>query len=216
VPVVISPRRRIHVLVISHVGLYREGICRLLDEEQGLAVVGAASSCDDALVMRGAEAPDVALIDAGLPASLDAIRAVRERWAECRVIVVSVSDVEGDVLRFAEAGVTGYVTREGCRSDLVAAIESVERGEAACPPRAAAALLRRVAGLATAPRPAEGCLTAREAEILRLIDEGLSNKDIATRLFIGVPTVKTHVHNILRKLGASRRGQAAARVRFGV
>ena len=59
-------------------------------------------------------------------------------------------------------------------------------------------------------------LTAREAEILRLIDEGLSNKDIATRLYIGVPTVKTHVHNILRKLGATRRGQAAARVRFGV
>jgi len=200
-PDVTSPPRRTRVLVVSDIGLYRDGISHLL-EEAGMDVV--------------ANAPDVALIDGAMRTSVAAVRSVRERWPACRVIVLSVSDVEGDVLRFAEAGVAGYLPSDGCRGDLIAAIESVERGEAACSPRVAAALLRRVAGLASAPPAPDAHLTAREAEILRLIDEGLSNKDIATRLYIGVPTVKTHVHNILRKLGATRRGQAAARVRFGV
>ena len=196
-----SPPRRTRALVVSDVGLYRDGISQLL-EAAGVEVVG--------------DAPDVALVDGAMRASLAAVRSVRERWPECRVIVLSVSEVDGDVLRFAEAGVAGYLASDSCKGDLIAAIESVERGEAACPPRVAAALLRRVARLAGGPPAADSCLTAREAEILRLIDEGLSNKDIATRLYIGVPTVKTHVHNILRKLGANRRGQAAARVRFGV
>jgi DNA-binding NarL/FixJ family response regulator len=201
-PAVTSSHRRTRVLVVSDIALYRDGIERLLETHGGMDVV--------------ARAPDVALVDATMRTSLAAVRSVRDRWPECRVIVLSVSDVEGDVLRFAEAGVAGYLPSTACKGDLMAAIESVERGEAACSPRAAAALLRRVAGLSTEPAGADECLTAREAEILRLIDEGLSNKDIATRLYIGVPTVKTHVHNILRKLGASRRGQAAARVRFGV
>lgn len=151
------------------------------------------------------------LLDAAAPAGEVVTRAIRARAPDVRVIVISVSD--GDVLRFAEAGIAGYVTREASTAELLAAIASVQRGEALCSPRAAAALLNRVATLAKGPVAAPGPLTAREKEILALIDAGLSNKEIAARLFIGVPTVKTHVHNILRKVGASRRGQAAARAR---
>ena len=154
-------------------------------------------------------APDVVLLDAGLPDGVAVTRAIRSRAPDVRVIVISVPD--GDVLAFAEAGIAGFVTREASTAELLAAIASVERGEALCSPRAAAALLDRVATLATEPVAAREPLTAREKEILGLITAGLSNKEIATRLVIGVPTVKTHVHNILRKLGASRRGQAAAR-----
>ena len=155
-------------------------------------------------------APDMVLLDAGLPDGVAVTRAIRSRAPDVRVIVISVPD--GDVLAFAEAGIAGFVTREASTAELLAAIASVERGEALCSPRAAAALLDRVATLAAAePVAAREPLTAREKEILGLITAGLSNKEIATRLVIGVPTVKTHVHNILRKLGASRRGQAAAR-----
>jgi DNA-binding NarL/FixJ family response regulator len=129
--------------------------------------------------------------------------------------VLSGSEASGELLRFAEAGIAGYVTRTASSADLVTAIESADRGEAVCSPRAAAALLDHVANLAADAAEPDGALTARELEILALIDEGLSNKEIAGRLFISVPTVKSHVHNILRKLGASRRGQAAARVRAG-
>jgi two-component system, NarL family, nitrate/nitrite response regulator NarL len=197
-----DPDCRTRVLVLSDIGLYRDGISRLLEEQGGMEVV--------------AEDPEVALVDGAMRTSLADVRSIRARWPAARVIVLSVSDFEGDVLRFAEAGVAGYLPADASRGDLIAAIQSVERGEAACSPRAAAVLLRRVAGLSGEAEKGTERLTAREAEILRLIDEGLSNKDIASRLYIGVPTVKTHVHNILRKVGATRRGQAAARVRFGV
>jgi two-component system nitrate/nitrite response regulator NarL len=141
------------------------------------------------------------------------VRAIHVAAPASAVVVLAVPDADGDLLRFAEAGIAGYLTRDGSRADLIAAITSVERGEAACSPRVAAALLERVALLSTEPAAADGTLTAREGEILRLIEAGLSNKEIGSRLFIGVPTVKTHVHNILRKLGATRRGEAAARAR---
>src|SRR2546421_13075479 len=121
----------------------------------------------------------------------------------------------GDVLASAEAGAIAYVPREASLEDLVAVIECAVRGEAVCSPRVAGALLRRIAVLATDGRsdrvPAR--LTKREREIMGLIDEGLSNKEIAKRLRIEVATVKNHVHNILEKLQVHRRGEAAARVR---
>jgi two-component system nitrate/nitrite response regulator NarL len=204
------------VVVISDIRLYREGIRRLLDGEPRLHVVGAASSLDDLAGDNGTPPADVALVDAAMPESLATIRTIRLRTPSALVIVLSVSDIDGELLQFAEVGIAGYVTRDGARSDLVAAIDSAERGEALCSPRAAAALLARVARLAGDPFPADAGLTARESEILRLITAGLSNKEIGSRLFIGVPTVKTHVHNILKKLGASRRGEAAAWARAGV
>ncbi len=203
----------IRVLVVSDIRLYREGIGRLLESEARFRVAAANGSLE-AVVADWT--PDVVLVDAAMADGVAAIRAVRQASPASRVIVLTVSDVDGQLLRFAEAGIAGYVTRDGSQADLVAAIESVERGEAVCSPRAAAALLERVAVLASEPPPADGRLTARESEILDLLEAGLSNKEIGARLFIGVPTVKTHVHNILKKLGASRRGEAAARARAGV
>jgi DNA-binding NarL/FixJ family response regulator len=107
------------------------------------------------------------------------------------------------------------VSREGSLEDLISALDSVSRGELLCPPRIAAGLRRRVAALAAARAPVgpRGHLTRREAEVAGLIDAGLSNKQIAQRLCIEVPTVKNHVHNILEKLQVHRRGEAAAMLR---
>jgi DNA-binding NarL/FixJ family response regulator len=151
----------------------------------------------------------------GLPDGLAAIRSITTALPEAKVVSLGVAEDDGAVLACAEAGAVGYVPREGSLNDLLAVIESVARGEAVCSPRIAAALLRRVASLA-AHRSANQIpanLTSREREIVRLIDAGLSNKDIARRLCIEVATVKNHVHNVLEKLHLHRRGEAAAHLR---
>jgi DNA-binding NarL/FixJ family response regulator len=122
---------------------------------------------------------------------------------------------EDQVVACAEAGIAGYVDRDASLRDLVATVRSVARGELLCSPRIAARLMRRVAELADQPRPPQtpAHLTRREREVVALIDEGLSNKEIAQRLNIELPTVKHHVHNVIEKLGVRSRLQAAAHVR---
>ena len=119
------------------------------------------------------------------------------------------------MLPLAEAGIAGWVTREASVDDLRATVASAAAGEAVFSPRLAASLLRRVAALASERRVGAQAtpLTRRQREILALIDEGLSNKEIARRLSIEVATVKNHVHNILEKLEVTRRAEAAALVR---
>jgi DNA-binding NarL/FixJ family response regulator len=120
-----------------------------------------------------------------------------------------------DIIVCAEAGASGYVTREGSLADLVTAINSAAQDELACSPKIAAALIRRVATLAAAHRDdAVGArLSRREIEIVSLIDRGLTNKEIAGRLFIALATVKNHVHNVLDKLDVQGRDEAAAWIR---
>ena len=132
------------------------------------------------------------------------------------VVALGVRETEDEVVACAEAGVAGYVTREHTLADLIAALDALARGEAPCPPRAAAMLLRRVSALAAERRPAPSGvdeLTNREREILDLICDGLTNKQIGQLLFIELPTVKNHVHNILEKLQVRGRREAAALAR---
>jgi two-component system nitrate/nitrite response regulator NarL len=126
-----------------------------------------------------------------------------------------VPELEQEILECAEAGVAGYVTRNGSLADLIATIESVGRDEIIVSPRVAAALVRRLALLAAERRgpSARRALTSRERDVVMLLEGGLSNKEIAERLCIEVTTVKHHVHNILKKLRVSRRGEAAAKLR---
>jgi two-component system nitrate/nitrite response regulator NarL len=126
---------------------------------------------------------------------------------------VSVSDDE--IMTCAEAGIGGYLLREDPYAQLVTAVLTAARGDVWCPPPVAAVLMRRVGPRGTGPEVSAGPgrLTARERQILGLIDDGLSNKEIARRLSIEVRTVKNHVHNLLEKLRVHRRGEAAALLR---
>ena len=144
------------------------------------------------------------------------MRALRDARPDAHVVALGVPEDESEVIACAEAGAAGLVTLEGSLDDLEAMLESVGRGETLCSPRVAAALLRRVAALAD-DHAASGHarLTAREREIVQLVDRGLSNKEIARELQIELTTVKNHVHNILDKLHVRRRADAAARVRRG-
>jgi DNA-binding NarL/FixJ family response regulator len=140
--------------------------------------------------------------------------AIQAAYPDARVIALNVPDDEAIVIACAEAGISGYVTEDSTLSDLVSAIECASRGELHCSPRVAATLVRRLASVSRGSlRVHVADLTAREREILELVAEGLSNKQIAARLHIGLATVKNHVHHILEKLQVQSRSAAAALLR---
>jgi two-component system, NarL family, nitrate/nitrite response regulator NarL len=203
------------VLVVDDTRLCREGLARILADEPWVALVATADSAEAALDRIGGFFPDVVLVSMAMAGRIAVLGAVADAAPHTRVIAIGGSEREDEVVACAEAGVAGYLLREGSLADLWATVQSVARGETLCSPKVAATLLRRVASLA-ADRQSwarRSYLTGRESEILRLIDQGLSNKQIAQRLAIEVRTVKNHVHSILEKLQVHRRGEAAARMR---
>ena len=201
----------IKALVISGVRLYREGLSALIDEAAELCVVASVGTAEEALV-RGTY--DVALVDAMRRDDVAAVRLLATE-VDCPIVAFAVPDEDGDVIELAEAGVLGFVGRDATLDELVAAVRSAVRGEASVPPRVATVLLQRVS-MPPAPGPTAdvASLTGREREIVQIIGEGLTNKEIAARLSIEVATVKNHVHNILEKLQVSRRTEAVARLRL--
>jgi len=202
------------VLIVSEIRLYREGLAELLARRDSLCVTGTATQADEALHKACELNPQAVILDQSLPEGLMLSRALAQVRPDIRVVALGVPESEESVLSFAEAGIAGYVPREGSVQDLVDAVERAVRGELQCSPQLAGAIIRRLAWRAASgsdlPR---GPLTARETEIVRLIDQGLSNKEIAVRLGIEVATVKNHVHNLLEKLRVRRRAEAAARIR---
>jgi DNA-binding NarL/FixJ family response regulator len=205
----------IRVLIVSDVRLYRDALAETLARHDGLSIVGAAPSTDDAIRLAAALSPEVLLIDHALPDSLRAIRLIGTVQPGIRLVMLGMLESDKGVLACAEAGVAGYVPRDASLHDLLGIIESAARGELRCPPQIAATLLRQIAQRAAGPGdlPPRAPLTSREAEIVRLIEQGLSNKEIAVRLGIQVATVKNHVHNLLEKLRVRHRADAAARLR---
>ena len=204
------------MFIISEVRLYREGLERLLRGDSRLDVIGAATDVPDALghLNELEPRPDAVLLDVPAPVGLQAPGQLASVLPSARIVALNVSETdEAAVIAWAEAGVSGLLEPGIDADELVQAVETTAGGGTVCSPKLAAVLLRRVARDAGDHRPAAGTLTAREREIAELIEQGCSNKEIAERLEIGLPTVKNHVHNILTKLKAARRGQAAAMLR---
>jgi two-component system nitrate/nitrite response regulator NarL len=204
----------LRLLIVADVRLYREGMHASLSNRPQFSVVGAASNVDDALRLTVDTHPDVVIVDMATRQSLTVVRRIRHHAPTVPIVGFGVEEVEGEILACAEAGLAGYVPCEASLDDLVMRIESVHRGELLCSPRMAATLFRRLeSGQRGDGLPPQGLiLTAREREVLRLIDGGLANKEIAVQLHIEVSTVKNHVHNLLEKLHVTSRMQAAARL----
>jgi two-component system, NarL family, nitrate/nitrite response regulator NarL len=199
------------VLVLGAVRLYREGLTALLPIKADAEVVTAGCGRDDLSAHQlGA---DVIVVDGAAIGCLDIVRSISRIVPAARVLLVGAPQSEQEIVAYAEAGVAAFLEPEAGVDELAAALDSIERGEAFCPPRIAGILLRRVkaAGLASSVAPIPE-LTVRQQEVVDLIAEGLSNKEITRRLVIEVATVKNHVHNILEKLRVNRRTEAAARL----
>jgi DNA-binding NarL/FixJ family response regulator len=211
-------RREIQILVVVSVRLYRDGIADALRRDPRFGVAGSypslAAARDDLPAL--AAPADVALVDVHLGEGPHTVRALRSAWPATRIVALAVREVDEDVVAWVEAGASGLVSRDATLDELLDALEAAANGDLLCTPTVAAALLRRVASAARAGPPAgTSPLTRREREIVRLIADGRSNKEIATSLRIELPTVKNHVHNILEKLHVGGRADAvtAARAR---
>lgn len=202
----------VRVLVASDAPVYREGLERLLREFEQIVFVGAASCAAEAADRVRHIGPDIVLLDMSMEEAFSAARKVAKTSKSSRVVALGMPESEAEVIRCAEIGIAGYVTRGGSLSDVVAAIDAVSRGEVHCSPRIAGSLFRRVGALSSRSRAAAtplAGLTAREVQVLRMMRQGLSNKVISRRLGIELSTVKNHVHSILAKLGVHRRAEAS-------
>jgi two-component system, NarL family, nitrate/nitrite response regulator NarL len=203
------------MFIVAEVALYRIGLAEVIAHCDRVEVVGTASSASESLAQAMTLRPDVLLLDVSLTDGPQAVGLLTAALPELRVVALAVRDAAHEVIPCIEAGACGFVTRDASVEDLVAAVESAARGEAVFSPRMAASLLRRLATLAAETRPPPDLfrLTRRELEIVRLMADGLSNKEIAGRLQIELPTVKNHVHNVFEKLDVHRRSEVVARLR---
>jgi two-component system nitrate/nitrite response regulator NarL len=201
------------VFIVGTVQLHREGLALVLRSQDELRVVGTADPSEGAVL--DAVATDVFVVDVASEGGISAVEALHRLDATASLVAVGVEDDESQVLALVEAGASGFVLADEDATALTETLVGAAHGETRCSGRMAAALAHRVTTLAAVQQrlPAGANLTARELEIVDLIDEGLSNKEIAAVLRIEVATVKNHVHNILEKLKVRRRGEAAAHVR---
>ncbi len=203
---------RPRILVVSEVLLYREGVAGGLAQAGRFRVVGAVGA-SEVLAVLTAEPVDVILLDASELDALEIARALQAHDKAVPVVGFGIS-CDANSLACAEAGLKGFVGRNGSILDLTQAVERALAGEVLCSSRLAALLCERIASLAgTRPSDDASPLTRREQEIARLVAEGLSNKEIAIELKIGPATVKNHIHSILEKLRVSRRSAISTRLR---
>lgn len=207
----------IRVGIVTDVRLYRDGLKQCMERLEHIAVAGMATDAESAIEMAATIRPDIVLLDMSMPSSVATVPEIHSASPATKVVAFAIAGDESDVISYVEAGVAGYVPRNGSVNDLDRAIQSAANGEAICSPRVAAKAFRRLARLnqGRPPQPLSS-LTPREWEVAELIEHGLSNKQIARRLVITLATVKNHVHNVLEKLSVDRRGEVAARLRAQV
>ncbi len=198
----------IRVLIASHIRLYGEALKRVLEQSAEMDPVGMACSAAEAIDQAGTLAPDIVLLDMAMSEAFTAARQLGRSPANHRVVALGMPESETDVLHCVQLGIAGYVTRDASLADMLLAVEAAARGEVHCSPKIAGSLFRQIAALATQRAPSSSALTARESQILVLLQRGMSNKMISRHLGIELPTVKNHVHSILGKLGIHRRTEA--------
>jgi len=210
--------REARILIVGDCTLYRDYLAAVL-ASHGAVAPGVAWDLPSLIAAYETTVPRVILLDMSTRNSAMLLRQALKLSPQVRVIVLGVSeDDESEIVACAEAGVAGYHLRSDSLKDLLVLIHKVAAGESLCSPRVSAILLRRLSTLASQRQPVqkELVLTSREIQILRLLEKGLSNRDIAEQLCIAVHTVKNHVHSLLAKLGVSTRAQAAALARSTV
>lgn len=202
----------LRIIIVSAIRLYRDGLARILAQLDDVAAVATYETAIDCIAAARPYRPDIILLDMSSADSATAARLFSAQLPSARIVALAVPEIESRVLACVEAGVSGYVAREGSIDDLIAAIRHSARGEALCSPVIAGGLMRRVATLAN-DKSVTAQLTAREAQIAEHIAHGLSNRAIAACLGIELCTVKNHVHNILEKLGVGRRADVVGYLR---
>jgi DNA-binding NarL/FixJ family response regulator len=208
-----APTDGLRVLLVDDHDLFRTGLRTLL-EEQSVEVVAEAATGEEALELVKQEAPDVVLMDLEMP-GMGGVEATREIVAAApltRVVVLTISDQDSDVMDAVIAGACGYLLKDSSIPDLMRGIRAASVGESLISPTIAAKMLQRLRAATPDAQAAETLLaqlSERELEVLKLIANGKDNSEIASELFISAKTVKNHISNILLKLSIENRIQAA-------
>lgn len=203
-----SPLR---VFLVDDHQLVRSGIRLFLDKQADITVVGEAASAEEALGLVGELAPDVVLMDLGLPgmSGVEATGLLTRQHPQVKVVVLTSFVDDEHILPAIRAGALSYILKDVSTADLVATVRKAANGEAVMHPQVAARVMRELREPARGTVPAPTMLSEREFEVLRLIASGATNTEIAERLVISEHTVKRHVSNILSKLQLADRTQAA-------
>ena len=207
-----SPLSGLNVLVVDDNRVIRDAVAALLSKEEGVQVVAATSLGSETLERIEQARPDLVLLPALGTRTVELTRAITRRFNGIRVVVFGIKELPEVVTEMIEAGAAGYVREDASVDEFREVVRLAARGEARVAPQIASSLFSRLAALASVLRADERAknvkLTPRELEILRLVAEGLTNKEIAARLHVEQQTVKNHMHNILERLSLRRRQQA--------
>ncbi|WP_306326918.1 response regulator [Streptomyces venezuelae] len=202
------------VFLVDDHEVVRRGIRDLIDDEPDMEVVGEASTADQALARGPALRPDVAVLDVRLPDGdgISVCRELRSRMPDLACLMLTSFDDEDALLDAIMAGAAGYVLKQIKGSDLVSAVRTVATGQSMLDPATTARLMHSLRDPEAAKAPEDerlAALSERERSVLDLIGEGLTNRQIAKRLYLSEKTVKNHISRLLGKLGVERRVQAA-------
>ncbi|WNM32136.1 response regulator transcription factor [Streptomyces sp. Li-HN-5-11] len=213
-PRTFSEQNPIRVFLLDDHEVVRRGLTDLLDAEPDIHVVGAADTAEHALTRGPALRPHVAVLDVRLPDGdgITVCRELRDRMPELACLMLTSFDDEDALLDAIMAGASGYVLKQINGSDLVSAVRTVASGQSMLDPTTTARLMRSLRADPAAPAslpPELAGLSPRERDILALIGDGLTNREIGKRLYLSEKTVKNHISRLLSKLGVQRRVQAA-------
>src|SRR5438093_6282277 len=205
---------RLRVLIVDDHALFRRGLQMVLRQEADIDVIGEAADGNEAVEMAQESMPDVILMDVRMPhrTGIEATHQIKELLPHVKILMLTISDEEADLYEAIKAGASGYLLKEIPIEEVSDAIRSVWAGQSRISPSMASKLLTEFAAIskATEERPQMPAprLTEREMEVLKLVAQGLNNRDIAKKLYISENTVKNHIRNILEKLHLHSRMEA--------
>lgn len=208
-----TPDRPLRLLVVDDHEVVRRGLVAFLDRHGRFEVVAEAGTCAEAVSQARRFVPDLVLMDVSLPdaSGIEACRLVRDEFPAIQVVFLTSSPDEADVFAAIVAGARGYVLKQTRSAELVRTLEAVGRGDSLLDPSVTGMVLERIREIANGTHEDHANdLTAREREILPMIAEGRTNKEIAAAIFLSDKTVKNNVSSILGKLGLDRRTQVPA------
>mgnify|MGYP000221108791 CR=1 FL=1 len=195
---------KIKVLVVDDHAVVREGVRMVLETDPDLKVVGEAGSGEEAIERARELSPDVVVMDIGMPglSGFEATRRIRAAQPEVKVLALTVHDSEAYLFQMLQAGAVGYVLKRAAAADLIQAVKAAHRGETLLHPSVARLLIKDYLARAERGEEASGeRISEREREILKLIAEGKTNREIASMLYLSVKTVQAHRASLMRKLG---------------